>query len=104
LPLYEYRCKKCGQHFEKIQRFSDDSLSVCSECGGELERLLSSPAIQFKGSGWYITDYARKSSTPAGDAASKPPGGDGKPATSADSKSDGGKAPETPKAKEPSSK
>jgi putative FmdB family regulatory protein len=104
LPLYEYRCKKCGRHFEKIQKFSDDSLSVCSECGGELERLLSSPAIQFKGSGWYITDYARTSTAPAGDGNSKAASGDGSPAASTESKKDGGKAPETPKATEPASK
>ncbi len=61
LPLHEYRCLKCGAHFEKIQKFSDLPLGVCEKCGGRLERLLSSPAIQFKGSGWYVTDYARKS-------------------------------------------
>lgn len=60
MPLYEYRCLKCGVHFEKIQKFSDSPLKTCEECGGKLERLLSSPAIQFKGSGWYVTDYARK--------------------------------------------
>jgi putative FmdB family regulatory protein len=104
LPLYEYHCKKCGRHFEKIQKFSDESLSVCSECGGELEQLLSSPAIQFKGSGWYITDYARKSSTPASDSSSKPPGGDGKSPASSEAKGDGAKTPATPKAKEPTAK
>ncbi|MGH9431822.1 MAG: FmdB family zinc ribbon protein [Terriglobia bacterium] len=104
MPLYEYHCKKCGRHFEKIQKFSDDSLSVCAECGGELEQLLSSPAIQFKGSGWYITDYARKSSTPTDDSSAKPSEGDGKPAASSDAKNDGAKTPETPKAKEPTPK
>jgi putative FmdB family regulatory protein len=67
LPLYEYQCRKCGATIEKIQKFSDPPLEVCEACGGELERLVSSPAIQFKGSGWYVTDYARKSS--AGDPA-----------------------------------
>ncbi len=104
MPLYEYRCKKCGKHFEKIQKFSDDPLSKCSECGGALERLLSSPAIQFKGSGWYITDYARKSSAPAGDSSAQSPGGDGKTTTASDSKGDGAKAPEAPKAKDPAPK
>jgi putative FmdB family regulatory protein len=61
LPLYEYRCEKCGAHIEKIQKFSDPPLATCEKCGGELTRLLSAPAIQFKGSGWYVTDYARKS-------------------------------------------
>jgi len=62
MPLYEYECKKCGRRVEKIQKFADLPLAYCEHCGGELERLLSAPAIQFKGSGWYITDYARKAS------------------------------------------
>jgi len=62
LPLYEYKCLKCGRRVEKIQKFSDPPLTTCEHCQGELQRLLSSPAIQFKGSGWYVTDYARKSS------------------------------------------
>jgi putative FmdB family regulatory protein len=62
VPLYEYQCRKCGQRVEKIQKFSDPPLTRCEHCGGKLERLLSSPAIQFKGTGWYLTDYARKSS------------------------------------------
>jgi putative FmdB family regulatory protein len=61
LPLYEYRCTKCGAQVEKIQKFSDPPLETCEKCRGPLERLLSSPAIQFKGSGWYVTDYARRS-------------------------------------------
>ena len=61
MPLYEYRCEACGHQFERIQRFSDDPVSVCPSCGsGPVVKLLSSPAIQFKGSGWYITDYAKK--------------------------------------------
>lgn len=71
MPLYEYECDACGRRFEVIQKFSDAPVEVCRECGkGPVHRLLSSPAIQFKGSGWYITDYAKKgaadSSTPAG--------------------------------------
>lgn len=65
MPLYEYHCLKCGEQVEKIQKFSDPPLTICDKCGGKLERLLSSPAIQFKGSGWYVTDYARKSSAQA---------------------------------------
>lgn len=61
MPLYEYRCRKCGALIEKIQTFSDPPLSTCQKCGGKLERLISSSALQFKGSGWYVTDYARKS-------------------------------------------
>ena len=62
MPLYEYQCKKCHSLTERIQKFSDSPLTVCPHCGGELEQLLSAPAIQFKGSGWYVTDYAKKSS------------------------------------------
>ena len=63
MPLYEYRCKSCKHQFEKIQKFSDDPIRVCPECGLDaVEQLLSAPAVQFKGSGWYVTDYAGKSS------------------------------------------
>jgi len=65
LPLYEYKCKKCGRVTEKIRKFSDPPLTVCESCRGKLEQLISSPAIQFKGSGWYVTDYAKKSSVPS---------------------------------------
>src|SRR5262245_28362788 len=59
MPLYDYRCHKCGEVFEVKQKFSDDVLKVHEGCGGDLERLISPPAFQFKGSGWYVTDYAR---------------------------------------------
>ena len=72
MPLYEYRCRKCGAQFENIQKFSDPILTKCKQCGGELERLLSSPAIQFKGTGWYVTDYAKKSSD-GGEKKTEPP-------------------------------
>jgi putative FmdB family regulatory protein len=62
MPLYEYQCQKCGHRFERIQRFSDPLVKKCPECGGKVEQLLSAPAVQFKGSGWYVTDYAKKSS------------------------------------------
>ena len=62
MPLYEYECKKCGHRFERIQRFSDPLVKKCPECGGKVEQVLSAPAVQFKGSGWYVTDYAKKSS------------------------------------------
>jgi putative FmdB family regulatory protein len=61
VPLYEYRCKKCQHTFEKIQQFSDAPVKKCPKCGGPVEQLLSAPALQFKGSGWYVTDYARQS-------------------------------------------
>jgi putative FmdB family regulatory protein len=60
LPLYEYQCTKCKHTFEKIQKFSDRPVTKCPECGGKVEQLLSAPAIQFKGAGWYVTDYAKK--------------------------------------------
>ena len=60
MPLYEYECESCGGTFEVIQKFSDHSVETCRTCGGKVRRLLSAPAIQFKGTGWYITDYARK--------------------------------------------
>ena len=62
MPLYEYQCKSCHTTLERIQKFSDPPLTVCPHCGGELEQLLSAPAVQFKGAGWYVTDYARKGS------------------------------------------
>jgi len=69
VPLYEYECPKDGS-FEKIQKFSDPPLKVCPTCGSPVERLLSAPAIQFKGTGWYVTDYAKK-----GDGGGKKSGG-----------------------------
>jgi putative FmdB family regulatory protein len=61
MPLYEYECEACGQRFELIQKFSDPPPDACTRCGkGPVHRQLSSPAIQFKGSGWYVTDYAQK--------------------------------------------
>jgi putative FmdB family regulatory protein len=60
MPLYEYQCDACGHRFEKIQKFSDPLVDTCPKCGGVVRKLISSPAIQFKGSGFYITDYAKK--------------------------------------------
>jgi putative FmdB family regulatory protein len=60
MPIYEYQCKKCSAHTEVMQKVSDKPLTKCRKCGGRLEKLLSAPAIQFKGSGWYVTDYAGK--------------------------------------------
>ena len=85
MPLYEYRCKKCGHQFEKIQSFSAPEEKECPVCKGEVERLISAPAIQFKGAGWYVTDYAAKGGSKT---ATKPAdaSGDGKPAASSESK------------------
>jgi putative FmdB family regulatory protein len=65
MPLYEYQCKKCKHRFEKIQKFSEKPVEKCPKCGGPVEQLLSAPAVQFKGSGWYVTDYAKKGAAPA---------------------------------------
>ena len=65
MPLYEYQCEN-GHRFEKILKFSDPPITTCPTCGASVQKLMSSPAIQFKGSGWYITDYAKKDSTAAG--------------------------------------
>ena len=67
MPLYEYQCDACAHRFEVIQKFSDSPVDVCPKCGGAVKKLLSSPAIQFKGTGWYITDYARSGSTSSGE-------------------------------------
>jgi putative FmdB family regulatory protein len=64
MPLYEYECKKCGHRFEKIQLYSAKIVKKCPECGGQVEQMISAPAVQFKGTGWYVTDYAKKSSSP----------------------------------------
>ena len=66
MPLYEYVCSNCAHHFERIVKFSDAPLTTCPQCGKETVRQkISAPAVQFKGSGWYVTDYAHKSSAPA---------------------------------------
>jgi len=65
MPLYEYECKKCHRRFERIQKFSDPHMKKCPDCGGPVEQTISAPAVQFKGSGWYVTDYAKKSHAPA---------------------------------------
>jgi putative FmdB family regulatory protein len=66
MPIYEYVCTGCNHRFEKIQKFSDPPVQTCPDCGQRVEQAFSAPAIQFKGSGWYITDYAHKSSPAKG--------------------------------------
>jgi len=63
MPLYEYKCHGCGKNFEVRQKFADEPLTAHEECGGEVERLISAPTLQFKGTGWYVTDYGRKGSS-----------------------------------------
>jgi len=89
MPLYDYRCHKCGETFEVRQKFADEPLTEHEGCGGELERLISPPALQFKGTGWYITDYARNGKSPS----SASPGG------KSESKSDSAKSESKPAAK-----
>ena len=66
MPLYEYQCDACGHRFEAIRKFSDEPLEVCPKCGGHIQKLISAPAFAFKGTGWYVTDYAKKDSVAAG--------------------------------------
>lgn len=80
MPLYEYECLKCGRRTEKIETVAGPHLKKCPHCGGKVESVITAPAIQFKGSGWYVTDYAGKS--PAGESA----GPDSAPAGDKDSK------------------
>jgi putative FmdB family regulatory protein len=85
MPLYEYQCDACGKRFEKIQKFSDPAPDACAHCGkGPVHRQLSSPAIQFKGSGWYITDYAQKGKSDKSEGAGSPD----KSSTKTDTKSE----------------
>jgi len=79
VPLYEYECRKCGQRTEKIENFSGPHLKKCPKCGGKLERLVGAPAIQFKGSGWYVTDYAGKGSGGDSSKGEKAEGSEAKP-------------------------
>jgi putative FmdB family regulatory protein len=95
VPLYEYSCPQCGR-FELIRKFSDAALKACPTCGKAVQKLPSAPAIQFKGTGWYITDYSRKSS--GGDAGSKGEGSTGPssaPSEASDNASSGSSSKET---------
>jgi putative FmdB family regulatory protein len=100
VPLYEYKCGKCGHTFEKIESYSAPETRKCPKCGAKADRVISSSAIQFKGSGWYVTDYASKSS------AGKSGDGENKPAASKDDSSPAKKSGSSKesKSKEPGSK
>jgi putative FmdB family regulatory protein len=87
MPLYEYRCHKCDQVFEVMQKFADAPLAVHELCGGQVERLISAPGLQFKGSGWYITDYARSGNTKSKNGPSEKEAGEGKSSESKPSES-----------------
>ena len=96
MPIYEYRCEKCGKIFEVLQRFSDEPVKIHEECGGQVEKLISQSAFQLKGSGWYATDYAKasapapvaKSDGKAESGSSDGKSSDGKPVTSSEAKSE----------------
>jgi putative FmdB family regulatory protein len=91
LPLYEYQCARCGR-FEIIRKFSDPPLLACPTCGGEVQKVLSAPAIQFKGTGWYITDYARKSGGRESGRSGEGKGGEAKGGESKGGESKGGES------------
>jgi putative FmdB family regulatory protein len=80
MPLYEYKCTACHKHTEKIQKFSDPEITTCPHCGGHLERVLSAPAVSFKGHGWYADGYGNAKPKSSGDGTSKA-GSDSKPST-----------------------
>lgn len=88
MPLYEYECQSCGERVEVLQRVGAPAIGVCDACGGELKRLLSAPAFQFKGTGWYVTDYAKKNSSPTGESQGTKEGSNSKPEASGDAKSE----------------
>lgn len=105
MPLYEYECKKCGHRFEKILKFSDKPIKKCPDCGGAVEQMISAPAVQFKGAGWYVTDYAKKSSTPSSKSSDSESGSKDTAKDSKDSKeSKESKTEEKPKADSSSKK
>ncbi|MBI3450687.1 MAG: zinc ribbon domain-containing protein [Acidobacteria bacterium] len=86
MPLYEYECLKCHHRFELIRKFSDPPLTKCIKCGGKVEKLMSAPAIAFKGSGWYVTDYGGKKG--GGEPTKSEPKGDSKSESKSDSKTE----------------
>ena len=108
MPLYEYQCSKCEKTFEVIQKFADPPLTEHEDCGGSVERLLSAPAFQLKGTGWYVTDYG-KGGAKSADSSSGEKSTEAKPAPS-DSQADKPKASESkpveskPEAKTPAPK
>ena len=99
MPIYEYRCEKCDSHFEVIQKFSDKPLKFCSSCKGRLTKLISQTSFQLKGSGWYVTDYAKSGKTSSkSDENSKPAAESSTKAAESSTNS------ETPSKKEPTKK
>jgi putative FmdB family regulatory protein len=101
MPLYEYQCESCAERFERIQKYSDPPIATCPSCNGPVRKLPSSPAIQFKGTGWYITDYAKKSS---GESKSGEGSKDSSSSSSSSSSTDGSGSTATPKKESAESK
>ncbi|MDP2055418.1 MAG: zinc ribbon domain-containing protein [Acidobacteriota bacterium] len=107
MPLYEYQCESCSHRFERIQKFSDPPVDTCPQCSGKVRKLISSPAIQFKGSGFYLTDYGRGGKSDLGTGAAKEstastPAGETKSETKTETKTE--TKAETPKADKPAAK
>jgi putative FmdB family regulatory protein len=99
VPIYEYECTKCGHRFERIEKFSDRRVTTCPKCKGRVEQLLHAPAVQFKGSGWYVTDYARKAASGSADGS-----GSGKTEDKAETKTEAKETKKEAKPKPESSK
>jgi len=104
MPLYEYECERCGHVFEVIQKFSDPPIDKCPKCGGPVHKLQSAPAFHLKGSGWYITDYARKDQSAKGDDSAKPPAADKKEGAAAKKEGAADKTEAAPKTEKPAEK
>ena len=97
MPLYEYECQQCHRHTEKRQKFSDPEITECPHCGGKLQRVITAPAIAFKGGGWYADGYGNAKPKPAGDAAAgKPDNAAAAPADSSAKPPAGSDSPSTP--------
>jgi putative FmdB family regulatory protein len=88
MPLYEYKCDQCGDVFELIQKFSDEPLTVHEKCGGPVRRLVSAPALQFKGSGWYVNDYAKSNGGTKKEASSESKSDSGESSKAAETKTE----------------
>ena len=88
MPIYEYYCPTCDRNFEKLRKFSDEPLTIHDECGGQIDRLLSAPAFQFKGSGWYITDYNKTGSSSPASSGGKEPKSETKVETKSETKTE----------------
>jgi putative FmdB family regulatory protein len=96
MPLYEYECQECGRRIEVLQRFGEEPKATCDHCGGPLRKLLSAPMVQFKGSGWYVTDYAGKKSAASRSEGTSESSAGGKSSSSPDEASGGSSGSSSP--------